>query len=167
MVPAKTEREYWVMQRQLIRHGAYCLTIIVEGILVAEGEEWTLQKLGDLFGDQSRFDEAEAMYDLALQGKEKVLGSDHKSTLDTVNNLGNLYSEQGRLDEAEACMIVLCKAQELIDTSSSQYQYSSPRKYRGFRQILCSTAQNSSSKDFIYAASSKSQSCISLSTPGT
>ncbi|CAG8982040.1 hypothetical protein HYALB_00013901 [Hymenoscyphus albidus] len=41
------------------------------------------------------------MYQRALQGKEKALGPDHTSTLDTVNNLGTLYSNQGKLVEAE------------------------------------------------------------------
>jgi Tetratricopeptide repeat len=37
----------------------------------------------------------------ALAGREKALGSDHPSTLKTVNNLGMLYRAQGRLAEAE------------------------------------------------------------------
>ena len=41
------------------------------------------------------------MYVRALQGKEKALGLDHTSTLNTVNNLGNLYADQGKLAEAE------------------------------------------------------------------
>ena len=42
------------------------------------------------------------MFVRALQGKEKALGRDHMSTLNTVNNLGGLYKDQGRLDDAEA-----------------------------------------------------------------
>ncbi|KAK3946803.1 WD40-repeat-containing domain protein [Pseudoneurospora amorphoporcata] len=38
----------------------------------------------------------------ALKGKEKALGPDHTSTLDTVHSLGLLYEIQGRLKEAEA-----------------------------------------------------------------
>jgi hypothetical protein len=41
------------------------------------------------------------MYLRALQGKEKALGAEHTSTLDTVNNLGNLYNNQGKMAEAE------------------------------------------------------------------
>jgi tetratricopeptide (TPR) repeat protein len=47
-------------------------------------------------------DEAEAMYQRTLQGKEKARGLGHTSTLCTVNNLGNLYQDLGRMDEAEA-----------------------------------------------------------------
>jgi Tetratricopeptide repeat len=32
---------------------------------------------------------------------ERVLGRDHPSTLDTVNNLGNLYNDQDKLKEAD------------------------------------------------------------------
>ena len=39
---------------------------------------------------------------MALEGKEKAWGSEHTSTLDTVNNLGALYADQGKKQEAEA-----------------------------------------------------------------
>jgi tetratricopeptide (TPR) repeat protein len=57
--------------------------------------------LGSLYKDQGRLAEAEQMYQQALQGKEKVLGAEHRSTLGTVYNLGNIYSNQGRLAVAE------------------------------------------------------------------
>ncbi|KAK0611657.1 hypothetical protein B0T14DRAFT_488834 [Immersiella caudata] len=101
-VPAMTEHEYWVIQQRLIQHGAYCSTMIMDSISLVEGEEWTLQKLGDLFKDQGLLDKAEAMYDRALQAREKTLGPDHTSTLQAVHNLGKLYLDKGRLDEAEA-----------------------------------------------------------------
>jgi tetratricopeptide (TPR) repeat protein len=41
------------------------------------------------------------MYIRALRGREKALGADHTSTLETVNNLGNLYQKQGKVAEAE------------------------------------------------------------------
>jgi tetratricopeptide (TPR) repeat protein len=55
-----------------------------------------------LYADQSKLGEAEKMYQRALEGKEKALGLEHTSTLDTVNNLGLLYAYQGKLDEAES-----------------------------------------------------------------
>ncbi|KAK3897209.1 Tetratricopeptide repeat-domain-containing protein, partial [Staphylotrichum tortipilum] len=58
--------------------------------------------LGYLYTDQGRHKEAEAMYERALQGYEKVWGPEHTSTLDTVNNLGLLYMDQGRHKEVEA-----------------------------------------------------------------
>ncbi len=49
-------------------------------------------------------DEAEKMYQRALQGQEKAWGPEHTSTLNTVNNLGNLYAKQGKLAEGERCL---------------------------------------------------------------
>jgi tetratricopeptide (TPR) repeat protein len=54
--------------------------------------------LGLLYADQGKLDEAEKMYQRALQEREKAWGPDHTSTLNTV---GNLYANQGKLDEAE------------------------------------------------------------------
>src|SRR5437773_7526126 len=55
-----------------------------------------LHSLGRLYGNQGKLAEAEAMYQRALAGKEKALGPEHTSTLDTVNNLGVLYRNQGK-----------------------------------------------------------------------
>jgi len=41
------------------------------------------------------------MYLRALDGNEKALGADHKSTLMVAGNLGNLYYDQGKLSKAE------------------------------------------------------------------
>jgi hypothetical protein len=38
---------------------------------------------------------------LSIAGREKALGPDHTSTLDTIHNLDNLYGDQGKLDVAE------------------------------------------------------------------
>ena len=49
--------------------------------------------------------EAEAIYMRALKGKKKAWGTEHISTLNTVNNLGLLYKDQGKIAEAEAIYI--------------------------------------------------------------
>jgi tetratricopeptide (TPR) repeat protein len=61
----------------------------------------TVNNLGNLYTNLGQLDEAEKMYQRALQGKEKAWGPEQTSTLHTVNNLGNLYANLGRLDEAE------------------------------------------------------------------
>jgi tetratricopeptide (TPR) repeat protein len=50
---------------------------------------------------QGKFEEAEAMHRRALEGREKVLGYEHRDTLTSVNNLGNVLSSQGKYEEAE------------------------------------------------------------------
>ncbi|KAF6803118.1 NB-ARC and TPR domain protein [Colletotrichum sojae] len=100
-VPSHEQRKYWVTQRRLLQHADRCVKIF-ENIANEEDSPWVFHKLGNLYSDQGRLKEAEAMYQRALQGYEKELGPDHTSTLSTVNNLGALYSDQGRLEEAEA-----------------------------------------------------------------
>ncbi|KAF4486445.1 Nephrocystin-3 [Colletotrichum fructicola Nara gc5] len=97
----KEQVEYWLVQRRLLQHADQCI-IKVATSAEPETKEWMFDSFGNLYSDQGRLKEAEAMYDRALQGYEKALGPDHTSTLDTVDNLGILYKDQGRLKEAEA-----------------------------------------------------------------
>jgi tetratricopeptide (TPR) repeat protein len=105
-VPMSTTDSYWILQRRLLAHAERCSWWIGQ----LRGDEWGMEEvlmdaihgLGILYVNQGRLAEAEAMYERALQGKEKALGPDHTSTLDTVNNLGALYVNQGRLKEAAA-----------------------------------------------------------------
>jgi tetratricopeptide (TPR) repeat protein len=61
----------------------------------------TVNNLGNLYKDQGKIAEAEAMYLRALEGREKVLGHGHTSTLQTVQNLGVLYEKQDKSTQAE------------------------------------------------------------------
>jgi tetratricopeptide (TPR) repeat protein len=56
--------------------------------------------LADLYSDWGHLDEAEKMCQRTLQ-EYKVLGPEHTSTLETVNNLGVLYKDRGKMDETE------------------------------------------------------------------
>ncbi|KAN0072834.1 HET domain containing protein [Elaphomyces granulatus] len=100
-VPTEESAKWWLTQRRLFQHAARCSHAVLNGMVTDDGMEWALHRLGNLYKDQGKLDEAEKMYQRALQGKEKALGPDHTSTLDTVNNLGILYKFQGKLDEAE------------------------------------------------------------------
>ncbi|KAH8821335.1 hypothetical protein F5884DRAFT_816866 [Xylogone sp. PMI_703] len=92
---------WWLMQRRLLQHATRCLNGMKDWNIKDDGLEWALHNLGDLYADQGKLDEAEKMYQRALQGRERSLGPDHASTLNTVNNLGLVYADQGKLDEAE------------------------------------------------------------------
>lgn len=48
---------------------------------------WIFYRLGSLFISQDNLDQAQEIYQRALQGFEKTLGAEHTSTLITVNNL--------------------------------------------------------------------------------
>ena len=98
-VPSTSVRNYSELQQRLIPHANYVRDRDCPGDDNAVWEAF--HGLGDLYSDQGKLQEAEEMYERALAGKEKALGLDHMSTLDTVNNLGNLYKDQGKLKEAE------------------------------------------------------------------
>lgn len=57
--------------------------------------------ISELLAKQVQLSAAEGIYLRALAGKEKALGLEHTSTLNTVNNLGNVYRDQDKLNEAE------------------------------------------------------------------
>ena len=101
-IPGNDEKDWWLLQRRLLQHVLRHEQFITDGKVKTEGMEWTLHCLGDLYADQGKLAEAEAMYTRALQGYEEALGPKHISTLDTVNNLGALYADQGKLAEAGA-----------------------------------------------------------------
>ncbi|KZL83407.1 kinesin light chain 1, partial [Colletotrichum incanum] len=103
-VPSNEQQEYWTVQRRLLQHGDRCITRTATDA-AGEKDAWMFHKLGNLYLDQGRLKEAEAMYVRALQGYEKALGPDHTSTLDSVECLGTLYSKQDRLKEAEAMYV--------------------------------------------------------------
>ncbi|KAI2623161.1 hypothetical protein GGR54DRAFT_629751 [Hypoxylon sp. NC1633] len=101
-VPKNDIAEYWLIQRRLLKHADRCWIRMETSKEVEAGDEWVCHRLGNLYASQGRLVEAEAMYKRALEGKEKALGPEHTSTLDTVNSLGALYKDQGRLIDAEA-----------------------------------------------------------------
>jgi tetratricopeptide (TPR) repeat protein len=61
--------------------------------------------IGYLYSKQGKLADAEQIPLRALNGKEKALGIEHTSTLDTVNNLGLLYIYQGKLVEGEQMLL--------------------------------------------------------------
>jgi tetratricopeptide (TPR) repeat protein len=90
-----------VIERRLMRHAGKIWGFIVDGRVDSNGREHHLHRFRGVFANQGQFNEAEKMYQRALQGYEKAWGPEHTSTLNTVNNLGSLYADLGRLDEAE------------------------------------------------------------------
>ena len=103
--PDDSEAEFWRLQRRLIPHADRCVAQKGDIVLSDEIEESSLNSafhcMGILYMDQGKLVEAEAMFQRALEGYKKTLGSDHISTFDTINNMGLLYKKQGKLVEAE------------------------------------------------------------------
>ncbi|KAH7012302.1 uncharacterized protein B0I36DRAFT_256794 [Microdochium trichocladiopsis] len=99
-VPMSTERDYWVLQQQLLPHGQRCAEWVQsDGTnslgLADEDQLEALHNLGLLYADQGRRAEAEAMYQRALAGKEKAVGADHPKTRLVLRNLKLLQESIG------------------------------------------------------------------------
>jgi tetratricopeptide (TPR) repeat protein len=101
---SKDSSRWWVAQRRLLRHALKCCNTILKGQIEENGLSWQLYNLGYLFSGQNRFQEAEAMYQRALQGYEKALGSDavqtYPSALNTMENLGDLCKDFENVNKA-------------------------------------------------------------------
>ncbi|MCJ1348933.1 hypothetical protein MMC31_007166, partial [Peltigera leucophlebia] len=105
-VPTKDIPQYWAIEQRLFPHASRCLEDIRHGVDMETPDNGNINRaihrLGGLYADQDRMQEAEALFRRALEGYEKAWGPEHTSTLDTVNNLGVLYADQGKMPEAEA-----------------------------------------------------------------
>ncbi|HEY4033613.1 MAG TPA: toll/interleukin-1 receptor domain-containing protein, partial [Ktedonobacteraceae bacterium] len=60
----------------------------------------TLNNLALLYCDQSKYEQAEPLYQRALTITEEKLGAEHSSTATIVDNLANLYRSQGKYELA-------------------------------------------------------------------
>jgi tetratricopeptide (TPR) repeat protein len=100
-IPGTEAVEWYLIQRRLLQHAARCSYVVLNNMVTDDGMEWAFHNLGLLYKYQGKLDEAEKMFQRALQGYEKAWVQDHTPTLVTVNNLGAFYAAQGKLDEAE------------------------------------------------------------------
>ena len=89
------------------------MTLVTDGgggggggeVVESEGLLRLMNQVGVMLQDQGRLEEAEVMYRRALEGRERLLGSDHPDTLSSVDNLGSLLADLGQLEEAEIIFI--------------------------------------------------------------
>ena len=105
-VSSQSEPEYWLTQQRLLPHADRCVGYLQEldtpdGIGYS-GSNDSFHNLGDLYADQGKMDEAEKMYQRALQGYEKAWGPEHTSTLRTLNNLKLLKASRSEDQSDEA-----------------------------------------------------------------
>jgi tetratricopeptide (TPR) repeat protein len=113
-VPSTDEKKYWEMQMRLLAHVERCKRSVEQTTKdrldehrseLLKNEDVVLLRaihnLGYLYSERGRLKDAEEMYMQALEGRERALGADHPSTLNTVSELGIIYSDQGKLHGAE------------------------------------------------------------------
>jgi tetratricopeptide (TPR) repeat protein len=72
--------------------------------ILGQEDSRTLNSLGlmaSVLRDQGKYEEAEKMHRISLEGYEKVLGMEHPDTLVSVNNLALVLRDQGKYEAAE------------------------------------------------------------------
>ncbi len=121
-VPADTESEYWKLRKRLFPHGNRVCRWVDEHLEQSHGANgwalppWIFFKLGVLYADQGKLDEAEKMYVRTLTECEKAPDVEYIITLDTFNNLGRVYFDQNKLDKAEKIyQRVLIGTEKIVD----------------------------------------------------
>jgi hypothetical protein len=66
-IPGRESAKWWLTQRRLLQHAARCSCAVLDGMdrmVTGDGMEEELHRLGILYADQGKLDEAEKMYDM-------------------------------------------------------------------------------------------------------
>lgn len=91
-------------------------------------------------GHLDKYADAEALFRLALQGREKALGANHVDVLTTVNHMACLLKQQGRIKDAEvnferalAGLAIALGPNHLL-TAETAYNYAVLRVQQGKRK---------------------------------
>ena len=95
--PIHENRDVW---RQFLPHALSAVQFQEHDI----AEQANMDLLFNIAGSYAllgKYREAELMYRQTLDLREKVLGEEHPSTLDSMNNLAAVLQQQGKYEEAE------------------------------------------------------------------
>ncbi|KAJ9625157.1 hypothetical protein H2203_005112 [Taxawa tesnikishii (nom. ined.)] len=92
--------ETWKTCEVLLPHARMVLCYTLR--TVSERDELSLlSNVGWYIGERGDYREASQLLRTALEGREKVLGKEHRNTLTSVSNLASVLSQQGKYEEAE------------------------------------------------------------------
>jgi len=110
-VSAKLREWVEAVAKELVTPEAICL-----GDVELEGEDEealaNLFRLGNIYFTQGKLDEAADAWTRTLQGRERVLGLEHKDTLRTMGSLAIVFQNQGKLVRAQTMLIRALEGQE-------------------------------------------------------
>ncbi|KAI0815407.1 Tetratricopeptide repeat-domain-containing protein [Xylaria sp. FL0064] len=94
--PRHENRETWT---KYLPHGQAVLEL--DGAVNTEENSSLLFNMAESYSILGKYDEAETMHRQTLELREEVLGREHPSTLDSMNNLALVLNSQGKYNEAE------------------------------------------------------------------
>ncbi|KAL7271065.1 hypothetical protein RUND412_006204 [Rhizina undulata] len=92
----------WIFERRILSHLKACQDFIVEYFSGSESMNAARASytIGSAYQSLGYHKQAEELYETALAGYEKVLGKNHPTTLDIVNDMAIVFQSQGRYIDA-------------------------------------------------------------------
>jgi tetratricopeptide (TPR) repeat protein len=146
-VPEQEAARPWLTQRRLLQHAARCSHILLNGLVADDDIAWVYHNLGKLYKYQGKLTKAEEMYQRALRGYEKVLGTDNSSTyipaLNTIWALGTICEYQS--DRAKA-RVMYSKALVGYERAVGP-DYPGSQQLRGILKTLDNVTENGALKN--------------------
>jgi tetratricopeptide (TPR) repeat protein/transcriptional regulator with XRE-family HTH domain len=100
--PHNMEHTSWTQCERYVAHALACAAAIGQEHLARLEGASLLKRLGWYLRDRARYEEAERVLKRALVIQEKILGSGHRTTSQSLNELAHLCYKRGNLEEAEA-----------------------------------------------------------------
>ncbi|KUL91264.1 hypothetical protein ZTR_01469 [Talaromyces verruculosus] len=102
MVTNIYEPKYWKLQQRLLIHADYVCRVWISDPLMSDTELLsTIWMIGMFYYSQTKWKEAEMIFQRALPAYEEALGPDDPLTLDRVRIIGRVLQVQKRWKEAE------------------------------------------------------------------
>jgi tetratricopeptide (TPR) repeat protein len=95
------EHKNWGICGELLPHSKAILAYMVESKGDILNQASLLHNTAEYLYTRGEYATAEEMNRRALEGKEKVLGKEHLSTLASMNNLAEVLRDQGKYEQAE------------------------------------------------------------------
>ncbi|KAL7269954.1 hypothetical protein RUND412_007348 [Rhizina undulata] len=92
----------WIFERRILSHLRVCHDNISKYFKGSNNRKVSSASMaiGQTYKELGYYKQAEALYRIALVGREKALGEDHLDTLSIVDNMASVFEEQGQYNRA-------------------------------------------------------------------
>ena len=97
----EVEYENWLRCQQYIPHVLACKALIEQWDMTLPEAAQLLDDAGNYLKESAQYEQAEPLFQRALDIRERVLGPEHPDTATSLNNLASLYRNQGKYEQAE------------------------------------------------------------------
>ncbi len=91
----------WLRCQQFMPHVLACKALIEQWAMTLPEAAELLNVAGDYLRESAQYEQAEPLYQRALDIRERALGPEHPATTASLSNLAKLYYERGKYEQAE------------------------------------------------------------------